>query len=251
MNQSAQQSGTRPLSQAPGVVVRCFVEALIRKSLEVLIEPGAVHELRAIDVESDGRTYKSVSGYYDDLGGMARDAASLDERAKGIYFTLNPLRPEALARSPNQLRRGRQGGGASDTDVVKRRWLPVDLDPVRPANTNATEEEIAAAVERAEAIWGEGRRLGWEEPLSAVSGNGAHLLFPIDLPVDDGGLVHRSLQRLGQQLSDDRVRVDTSVSNPSRIWRCYGTLAMKGPATEERPHRRSALLWKGWSRREP
>jgi hypothetical protein len=76
----------------------------------------------------------------------------------------------------------------------------------------------------------------------ADSGNGYHLLYFIDLPADDGGLVQRVLHALADKFDDEDAEVDRSVSNPSRIARFYGTQACKGDETPERPHRWSGLL---------
>src|SRR5262249_57025876 len=86
--------------------------------------------------------------------------------------------------------------------------------------------------------------LGWPAPVEADSGNGAHLLYRIDLANNDGaaGLVQGCLAALDWQFSDAAVNVDTTVYNASRICKLYGTLAVKGDATAERPHRRSAIL---------
>src|SRR5262249_32077297 len=43
-------------------------------------------------------------------------------------------------------------------------------------------------------------------------------------------------------LSDDAVKVDTSVSNAARIWKLYGTMACKGDSTPDRPHRMASIL---------
>ena len=40
----------------------------------------------------------------------------------------------------------------------------------------------------------------------------------------------------------DRVDLDTTVHNPARIWKLYGTPACKGDSTAERPHRMARLL---------
>jgi hypothetical protein len=76
----------------------------------------------------------------------------------------------------------------------------------------------------------------------ADSGNGFHLLYRIDLPADDGELVKRCLKALAHQFDTDAVKIDTSVFNPSRIVKLYGTMSRKGDSTTERPHRRSSVL---------
>ncbi len=217
------------------------VETGIARQMSALLIPGDVHELRALGVTLPGETPRAaLSGFYDNVAALARDAASLDGWARGIYFTLNPLVPEALRRAPNRL--DRRCIAANDADVLRRRWLPIDLDPVRPKDTNATDEELAAAVARGDEVWSELRRKGWPEPVSAISGNGAHLLFPCDLPRDDNGAIRNLLGALSKRFSDDRVKLDPSVSNPSRIWKLYGTLTCKSEPVPDRPRRRAVIL---------
>ena len=45
-----------------------------------------------------------------------------------------------------------------------------------------------------------------------------------------------------REFSTDEVVFDSSVNNPSRIWRLYGTVNRKGEPTVERPHRRAEIV---------
>jgi hypothetical protein len=49
------------------------------------------------------------------------------------------------------------------------------------------------------------------------------------------------LQNLATKFNTDRVKIDTTVYNPSRITKAYGSLACKGLNTPDRPHRKSQL----------
>ena len=121
-----------------------------------------------------------------------------------------------------------------------RRWLLIDVDPCRPAKVSATDDELNAAWDSAEAIDGYlVDELGWPEPVLATSGNGGHSLYRIDMPNDDetAELVKRCLQALDLRFSTDTVNVDTTVYNASRIVKLYGTFARKGQDTPDRPHR--------------
>jgi hypothetical protein len=82
----------------------------------------------------------------------------------------------------------------------------------------------------------------WAEPILADSGNGYHLLFPIDLPADDGGLVKRVLEGLAVKFDSELVKIDKKVFNAARICKLPGTIARKGDPTETRKHRRARLL---------
>ena len=82
---------------------------------------------------------------------------------------------------------------------------------------------------------------GFGEPVTACSGNGWHLNYPIRMPNDAASRdkVRQLLYGLADRCNDAGATVDIKTANASRIWKLYGTEARKGPATPERPHRRS------------
>jgi hypothetical protein len=84
----------------------------------------------------------------------------------------------------------------------------------------------------------------WGEAIVADSGNGAHLLFRIDLPnnADALQIVSGALNDLSRRYSDDTIKVDVTCANAARIWKAYGTVARKGDAIPTRPHRLSRIL---------
>ena len=213
----------------------------LRRALAVLVAPGDVHELRALDVGA-GKWKATHGGFYDDPDALARDAAELSRTARGVYVTLNPVTPALLARRANRQDAAGKGESATDANTLRRRWLLIDCDPARPAGISATDAEAEAARDRAEVVRDELRADGWPDPVVAVSGNGCHLLYRIDLPADDSGVVARCLQALDARHSDAVVGIDTTVGNASRIVRLYGTVARKGDSTPDRPHRVARLL---------
>ncbi len=160
-----------------------------------------------------------------------------------MYFTLNPVRPELLARANNRCK-SYASDTTKDEEVLRRNWLLVDFDPKRPSGISATDEEKKAALSRARECrsWLTGQ--GWPEPILADSGNGAHLLYRIDLPNDQAttALVKGVLEALASRFSDSAAEVDRSVFNAARICKLYGTLSAKGDATPERHHRISRML---------
>src|SRR5215212_2198073 len=211
----------------------------MRRAVEILSEPGAVVELRALKQRGGA----VAGGYFDNPGALARQAAKLDEQGYTAYVTLNPAKPALLARASNRVERGR-AEKTSDKDVVRRRWLLVDADPVLPAGISATNAEKEEAFRRAREVYGYLRGRDWPEPVAGDSGNGAQLLYAVDLPNDAESLalVRGVLEALSFKFSDARVKIDTSVFNAARISKLYGTTARKGDSTEERPHRASRLL---------
>jgi len=120
----------------------------------------------------------------------------------------------------------------------------VDIDPVRPSGTSATDAQLAAAKAKARQVYGYLNGLGWPAPLVAESGNGMHLLYGVDLPNDDEAtaLVKAVLIALGERFDDAQTKVDRAVFNAARICKLYGTLANKGDDTPMAPWRLSKLL---------
>lgn len=217
------------------------VEA-VAESLRLIVGEGNVFEVRCLDAFDDNPRYpRTFAGYFDDIDAAVRDLQKL-KGANGVYFTLNPVEPALLARAANRLKVQGKGESTGDTHIVGRRWLPIDCDPRRPSGISATEAEHTAALDLATTIAAFLTTLGWPEPIVADSGNGAHLLYRIDQPADDGGLAKRVLEALAQRFDDNEVEVDTGVFNPARIWKVYGSLAGKGDSTTDRPHRRASIL---------
>lgn len=214
------------------------VLARIRQSLDVILEPGTVAELRILETQS-----ATGSGYFSDLDLLAKAAVKLDGRAPAIYVTANPVKRDLLARAVNRLKFYAKHTTA-DVDILHRRWLLVDCDPKRAPGISSTDAEHDAALRRARAIRDTLTTAGWRSPVFADSGNGAHLAWRVDLPNDDASrdLLKRCLEALAFQFDDEAVNVDVTTYNAARIWKLYGTLACKGDSTPDRPHRRAVLL---------
>lgn len=211
--------------------------------LELLFRPGDVVELRAL-----GKMKNVVqSGYFKDFSKLAEVVRVLDATGehKGIYLVLNKINPALYARSPDQLSQPRQSiATTSDADIQARRWLPVDFDAIRPAEISSSEEEHQAALQRAREVREALRVMGWPEPIYADSGNGAHLVYPIELPNNEKATetVELVLKALDSLFSDNNVKIDSKNYNASRIWKAYGTMARKGANVPDRPWRRSQIL---------
>jgi hypothetical protein len=214
-------------------------------ALAILTEPGQVVELRALGVSTPGyHRPHTVSGYFDDMEKLAEAAARL-QTARGIYITLNRVNPALLARAVNRVRDVQDKEPlTSDADVTRRRWLPIDCDPVRPSGISATDAEHAAGLARAQEIREILGAAGWPDPIEGDGGNSGHLLYQIDMPNNDESrfLLQQCLQALAFRFDDEAVSVDQSNFNAGRIWKLYGTVARKGDDTSERPHRLSRLF---------
>ncbi len=229
--------------------LRVATEALHR-SLKTLFASKHIVELRALDVTTPEKRMLHIdSGYYD---GDHRD--QLIERAlwlqryaqaKGVYVTLQEIRPALLARRANRSAPAKET--TADHDVARYRWLPVDLDmhpSVRPSGISSSPEQWTQIHHTAAWLREALLEMGWPQPVYADSGNGAHLLWRIDLAPSEASLLSRVLGAIyarAKQMNQD-VEVDRKNYNPARIWKLYGTLACKGDHMPFAPHRLSRIL---------
>jgi P4 family phage/plasmid primase-like protien len=231
---SGPQVGAADAGQRASAIVR---------ALRAILTPGQVTELRALDVvESGWRSPHTVSGYFDAPEKLAAAAAGL-AGAKGIYFVPNPIKPALLARAMNRVRGvTERNPTTSDSDILVRHWLLIDVDPTRPSGISASNREHEIALAKAREICEALTATGWPAPLLADSGNGGHLMYRMDMPANDNGLVKQVLVALAFRFDDPEVKVDQTVHNPARIWKLYETMSRKGDHTAERPHRLSQLI---------
>jgi hypothetical protein len=205
----------------------------------LLHNDGGVREIRSLKNGACG----TIGGYFDDGAALTGALKSMDSKIVGnVFITLNPVKPELLARCVNRLDRNVQAT-TTDADIARRAWLLIDCDPKRPAGISATDEEHDLALERSAAIRSFFVGYGLHTIL-ADSGNGGHNLLPIDLPNDDASrdLLAKVLEALASLFDDERVEVDTTTFNAARISKLYGTQARKGDSTPDRPHRYAHIL---------
>ena len=213
-------------------------------SARLFLKPGSVCEARLLDVVTpDYRLPHTVAGYFDTAEALISEVLRYAPKAQGVYVTMNPVAPALLARAANRLKTIRQREPLTgDRDIVERCFILLDLDPVRPAGISSTDREHQLAFDLAQMIRSYLSDCGFSSPVLADSGNGAHLLYPTQLPPEDGGLVKDLLHSLANRFDSAEVKVDTSVHNAGRIVKLYGSVARKGDDTPGRPHRLSRLL---------
>jgi hypothetical protein len=212
----------------------------IKCALSIFYRPGDVVELRALDFNG-----KPHAGYFDDLVLLANEAAKLSGNMMGVYTVLNPIDLRLLARSKNKVKVLKNLTG--DSDVINRNWVMWDVDAHRPAGISSTNEEHEAAIITAKSIKPYLISLGFppDSILICDSGNGAHVLAKSDLPNDleTRTLVDICIKAIRAKFEiPNKVVIDTTVGNASRIWKLYGTMACKGESTEDRPWRLTKML---------
>ena len=214
----------------------------IRKTAEFFIERNGVVEVRVIASDTNDPKKKVIaSGYYDKVDALVKAVAKVDggTSVKGVYITLNKPKAEHVHNLNKPISRTTKK--LSDKNIERFTSILLDLDPERETGTNSTAEELEAARLRCAAVVGALSDVGFPEPATFMSGNGVHAVYKVDLQVEDKPLVRDFLKALDHKFSDDAVKVDSTVYNPARITKLYGSTTRKGPNTPERPQRRSTI----------
>lgn len=208
---------------------RAIDTAAVRAAISVLCDARHGVEIRSVPFR--GATVCRAA----DRDAICEAAQRFSDYGVGVYYTLNPVPADLI-------------GNAKDVDVLFRRLLLIDVDPVRTSgdpkdNATAEEKEVARLVAVAIMDWL--TELGWPAPLLIDSGNGWHLIYRIDLPNNDHAklLVRNVLCALGDKFDTPAAGVDRSVANASRIAKLPGTWACKGPHSAERPHRLARTMF--------
>ena len=220
-----------------------MTENKILHTVHTLFEPGDVIEIR---LKKGGKLY---SGYYDyaHFEKLADDVKKYDILAgtEAIYYTVNPVQDVLLARCNNRIEKA--DITTSDDHIKYRKYLPIDIDPIRPTKTSSTDIQHNQSIELAHDVAKKMTDIyGWPEPIIGDSGNGAHLLYRIDEPntPESKDLVDAALTGIIEaNKTDNGIKIE-KWANAGRIWKLYGTMNRKGDSLPEMNihHRRSKLL---------
>jgi len=189
--------------------------AATRKALGVLFPSDSIIELRLIHKD---RKWIDA-GYFDPShrGQLAETAARANAKGVVAYVAMNALSPQLIARASNRVQDWVKTT-TSDADITRRTWLLLDFDPSRPRDTSSTDEQLELATEVATACRDYLREQGWAEPTGGMSGNGVHLLYPINLPNTEEIklLLKAALETVGNQFDTDSIKLlDAKKTEPT------------------------------------
>ena len=196
----------------------------VRRALKLLADPEAGLQLQA----APGWTFRTFAGHA--LDDMVRWVQEHERGTTGIYYALNPVRPDLPTR-------------VKVPDALRRRWLLVDVDRVKAEENkdfSATDAEHEQALGWAEEIHAWLGERNWPAPLFIDSGNGYHLVYRLDLPADEETrlLVKAFLAALVLRWPT----VGSECYDARRISKLPGTWARRGVPSAERPHRLSRIV---------
>ncbi len=218
-------------------------EPEVLKTLNLFFQDRKVIELRILKTGFKGK--QTHAGYFDSAASLLSSLKKGKyESYYGIYITLNPISESLLSRYNNRIESNIVSTTAN-ADIIKRTWLYIDIDPVRPSNIASSDHEHQEALDIAELISTElNMDYSFPVPIVADSGNGASLLYRIELNNNDESkqLIIDVLQAIADKYNSGTICIDQTVFNAGRIIKLFGTLSKKGDDTKERPYRYSKIL---------
>ena len=219
--------------------------AEVKRSLELLKPAGELFEIRGINGK------ENISGYFSNADNAINALESYNFRNTAnwqLYFSLNNINTACYSREQcDKLVSSSYGhkiNTTSDSDILDYEWILIDLDTERPTGISSSNTELERSHQKAANVYQTLKEYGFSEPVTALSGNGYHLLYKVNFKNNSENvqLVKDFLGTLNRLYSDNTVKVDISVFNPARICKLYGSIAAKGTPTAERPHRQAKIL---------
>jgi hypothetical protein len=199
----------------------------IRKGLKAIYKPGDIVEVRAFGADGSKHVGRFPLGW-----DLAHAIEAEDNAGRDVYYCLNPTGLAPMPMTDGAI-------ATKNEDVPRRKHFLLDFDPVRKHKIATDEQHAAAELASRHA------RKFLERPdiIHASSGNGVHLLVPIDCPNDEPSKAQiKKVQMIvSKKFSNPDVTVDI-FPDAARLVRAYGTLNKKGIQNETLKWRRSGLL---------
>lgn len=235
---------------------KSYDEPQIRLFLKHVLEPGYCCEIRSIGATLRGgnviesqRYASNVGGYFDDVNSIVATVTHFD--GVSPYVTCNPVKPDLLARISNRLKVLGKGEATKDEDIAFVRWIPIDIDPVRPDKISSTDAELGAAVELRDRILSENPVVA-ESSIWGKSGNGAWIWVRVPDLCNDEEDARDTYERVkafigyfadkyGDKKAGAKVIIDRKTCNASRIMAFAGVLKCKGEDHKDRPWRLATI----------
>lgn len=210
-----------------------------QKFFQYMTKTGDRIAIRALRTNKNG----SVEQVFDDADKAIAFANRQNDRSDitAVYFAVNPVKADYADTF------------VKDGDIDRRTILFIDIDaakkpaePLKPKDVSSTPAELEATHELARDV------VAWlaeqgvtQEPIIAMSGNGTHIFYKIDMPNDEKSLqdMHLVLKALSDKFTGDRGELDVKVKNASRICKLPGTKSIKGiDGIEEGRNHRTAYV---------
>lgn len=211
----------------------------LRKWWDLFVGDGNFTEIRILGKFQYSGYFKSFDNLYSSI--MPFTELS-DEQ---IYFVLNEINPACYGRQQSESIVKSPKITTTDSDILRRKTVMIDFDPIRVTGTNSSEEELEYAYKKSTDVFVFLRERGFADPIACKSGNGWHLQYRVDLDnsQETTDIIKRFIKYLATQFTDEKVDVDEKIFNLARLCKLYSTTAKKGANIPERPWRKSEIKY--------
>ena len=232
--------------QETGNLTDTFLKAVFEVMsvwLLLMHAPGEMVELRTIPQKGRPGYRAAVKNDVASHQAVFRQIEHLGLEKLPWYMVLNEIdKNSTILCNLNKVQENR--ACAKDSDIIRYRWVYVDIDPEHPAGTQATDEEMQSAVQLADEVKVYLAEKGFPEPVRAFTGNGQALYYRTNLAAtsDTKAKISAFLKALASRFNTENATIDVSVCNPAHITKLIGCPSCKGENTVERPHRRTEIL---------
>lgn len=189
----------------------------------------------------------SYSGYFrnfENLVSQIEPYTNMDDEQ--IYFVLNSIDKDCYARPQCERFLKSPKVTTTDSDIIRRKFLLLDFDPIRKSQTNSSDAQFELAHKKAQDVY---RFLikerGFTDSIICISGNGWHIIVPVDLPCDEetNKVIKDFYTYMGSIFSDENVEFDEKVYTNARLTKLYSTWAKKGANVPSNPWRQSKIVY--------
>lgn len=217
--------------------------------LDLIHGDSSAFEIRILVPSTDPKWPRPTiwSGIYNDSGKAYDDLVAFKQAWSACYFTINETN---LPVTNSLKRKTKEVVCTSDSDVTHRKWVWIDIDPIRyeeglwvDSKRPSNSDELTFAESTARDIARFLSNRGFPEPILACSGNGYHLLWRCEsgYPTDDSSY-RRMLSEVALRFNSAKIDIDMTVDSPGQLCKTYGTLARKGESSESRKFRFSKII---------
>lgn len=212
----------------------------LKKTWDLFVGENGFTEVRILGKFQYSGYFKS----FDNLCKQLEPYTEMDDEQ--IYFVMNEISSDCYARPQCERFVKSPKATTKDDEIVSRRWILCDFDPVRLPNISSSPEQFELAHKKAQDVY---RYLKddceFEDMVVAISGSGWHLLIPVNIPCNEetDKIVKDFYAYMGNKFTDDKVEYDVKVYNRSRITKLYSVIAKKGANLPSNPWRQSKIVY--------
>ena len=209
---------------------------------EIIINGRYIHRQthKTLNKVWAGKEYEDPDLFMRDI---ETESIRLNKEGYNCYVVMNTISPDFLKGYEGKKRIDNEIA-AGDKDISERNMILIDIDRSQDTKISATASELKQSETIAWRIKDDLEEAGFPQPTMIMSGNGNHLQVPLDHwpnTEENKDRVKTFLEYLRDNYSTNTHKIDTVVSNASRITKMIDTYAMKGPDTKVRPWRKAVM----------